>query len=184
MGSERGGKWKRRRLGMVHVYTGDGKGKTTAALGLGLRAVGHGYRVVVVQFMKGDLVYGEQKAARRIKGFEIRQFGRREFVDRDRPARVDVEWARKGMEYARRVLTDGKHDVVILDELNVALDWKLVTLGEVLALIKAKSPRTELVITGRYAHPQVMELADYVTEMREVSHPFQRGFLCARGVDR
>jgi len=184
MGGTRGQKWKRRKLGMVHVYTGDGKGKTTAALGLGLRAVGHGYRVVVVQFMKGQLVYGEQKAARNIKGFEIRQFGRKDFVDRDNPARVDREWASKGLEYARNVLTDGKHDVVILDELNVALDWKLVTLEDVLALIRNKAPQTELVITGRYAHPQVMELADYVTEMREVSHPFRKGFLCAKGVDR
>ena len=178
------GKWKHRKLGLVHVYTGDGKGKTTAALGLGLRAVGHGYKVVVVQFMKGDLVYGEQKAARSLPGFEIRQFGRRAFVDRDHPAKVDRDWARKGMEYARKVLTDGKHDIVILDELNVALDWKLVTLEDVLGLIRDKSPRTELVLTGRYAHPQVMELADYVTEMREVSHPFQKGYLCAKGVDR
>jgi len=169
---------------MVHVYTGDGKGKTTAALGLALRAVGHGYRVVVVQFMKGDLVYGEQKAARRIEGLEIRQFGRKEFVDRKNPANVDRDLARKGLEYARRVLTDGKHDVVILDELNVALDWKLVTLEEVLSLIREKAPGTELVITGRYARPQVMELADYVTEMREISHPFRKGYLCAKGVDR
>jgi cob(I)alamin adenosyltransferase len=179
-----GGKWKRRRLGMVHVYTGDGKGKTTAAMGLGLRAVGHGYRVVVVQFMKGDLVYGEQKAARSLPLFEIRQFGRKEFVDRDHPAKVDREWARKGLEFARKVLTDGKHDVVILDELNVALDWKLLALEDVLGLIRGKSPSTELIITGRYAHPQVMELADYVTEMREVAHPFQKGYLCAKGVDR
>ena len=184
MGGIPGGKWKRRKLGMVHVYTGDGKGKTTAALGLALRAVGHGFRVVVVQFMKGNLVYGEQKAARKIRNFEIRQFGRRAFVDRDNPARVDREWARKGLEFARKVLSDGKHDLVILDELNVALDWKLVTLGEVLDLIRGKAPGTELVITGRYAHPQVMELADYVTEMREVAHPFRKGYLCARGVDR
>jgi cob(I)alamin adenosyltransferase len=184
MGGRPGGKWKRRKLGMVHVYTGDGKGKTTAAMGLGLRAAGHGFKVVVVQFMKGNLVYGEQRAVRSLPRFEIRQFGRKEFVDRDHPAKVDREWARKGLEFARKVLTDGKHDVVILDELNVALDWKLLALEDVLGLIRGKSPSTELVITGRYAHPQVMELADYVTEMREVAHPFQKGYLCAKGVDR
>jgi cob(I)alamin adenosyltransferase len=166
------------------VYTGDGKGKTTAALGLGLRAAGHGYNVVMVQFMKGNLVYGEQKAARSLPGFEIRQFGRRAFVDRDHPAKIDKDWARKGLAFARKVLTDGKHDVVILDELNVALDWKLVTLEDVLGLIRDRAPRTELVITGRYAHPQVMELADYVTEMREVAHPYQKGWLGVKGVDR
>jgi cob(I)alamin adenosyltransferase len=181
--SIKAGKWKHRKLGLVHVYTGDGKGKTTAALGLGLRAVGHGFKVCMVQFMKGDLVYGEQMAARSIKGFEIRQFGRKEFVDKDNPAKVDREWARKGLEFARKALTSGKYDIVILDELNVALDWKLVKLEDVLALIRDKAPRTELVITGRYAHPQVMELADYVTEMREISHPFQKGVLCAKGVD-
>jgi cob(I)alamin adenosyltransferase len=176
--------WKRRELGMVHVYTGDGKGKTTAALGLGLRAAGHGFRVCMIQFMKGNMVYGEQRAVRSLPNFEIRQFGRKQFVDRDRPARVDREWARRGLAFARRALTGGRYDIVILDELNVALDWKLVTLEEVLALVRGKAPRTELVITGRYAHPQVMELADYVTEMREISHPFQEGILCAKGVDR
>jgi len=168
---------------MVHVYTGDGKGKTTAALGLGLRAAGHGFRVCMVQFMKGNLVYGEQKAARSIPKFEIHQFGRKAFVDRDRPGKVDRELARKGLDFARLAVTGGNYDVVILDELNVALDWKLITLEDVLALIRDRAPMTELVITGRYASPQVMELADYVTDMREISHPFQKGFLSTKGVD-
>jgi cob(I)alamin adenosyltransferase len=169
---------------MVHVYTGDGKGKTTAALGLGLRASGHGFRVCMIQFMKGDLVYGEQKAVKRLPNFTIRQFGRKEFVDRDHPARVDREWARKGLAFARKALAEGSYDLVILDEINVALDWKLVSLEEVLALIRSRAPGTELVLTGRYAHPQIMEMADYVTEMREISHPFNRGYLSTRGVDR
>lgn len=168
---------------MVHVYTGDGKGKTTASLGLGLRAAGHGLRVCMVQFMKGNLVYGEQRAVKRLPNFEIRQFGRKQFVDRERPAKVDVEWARKGMEFARKALSGKRYDLVILDELNVALDWKLVTLEDVLSLIREKAPGTEVVITGRYAHPQVMELADYVTDMREISHPYNRGYLSMKGVD-
>jgi len=168
---------------MLHVYTGDGKGKTSAALGLGLRAAGHGYKVCMIQFMKGGLMYGEQKAVKHIPGFEIRQFGRKEFVDRDRPSRVDRELAAKGMAFARKVLAEGKYDIVILDELNVALDWKLVTLEEVLSLIRGRAPRTELVLTGRYAHPQVMEMADYVTEMREIAHPYRRGILSTKGVD-
>ena len=178
-----GGKWKRRKLGMLHVYTGDGKGKTSAALGLGLRAAGHGFRVCMIQFMKGGMSYGEQKAVRNLPGFEIRQFGRKEFVDRDNPSKLDKKLAAEGMAFARKVLSGGKHDVVILDEMNVALDWKLVTLEEVLALIRMRKPGTELVLTGRYAHPQIMEMADYVTEMREIAHPYNRGFLSTKGVD-
>ena len=178
-----GRRWKRRELGMVHVYTGDGKGKTTAALGPGLRAAGHGFRVCMIQFMKGNMVYGEQRAVKRLPNFVIRQFGRKQFVDRDRPARVDREWARKGLAFARKALGEGSYDLVILDEINVALDWKLVTLEEVLGLIRGRAPGTELVLTGRYAHPQVMETADYVTEMREISHPFHKGILSTKGVD-
>jgi cob(I)alamin adenosyltransferase len=168
---------------MVHVYTGDGKGKTTAALGLGLRASGHGLRVCMVQFMKGNLQYGEQRAVKKLPNFEIYQFGRKEFVSRRKPAKVDQEHARQGLRFAREILTSGEYDVVILDEVNVALDWKLVTLEEVLALIREKAPETELVLTGRYAHPQIMELADYVTEMREINHPYHRGFLSTKGVE-
>jgi cob(I)alamin adenosyltransferase len=168
---------------MLHVYTGDGKGKTSAALGLGLRAAGHGFRVCMIQFMKGGMCYGEQKAVRNVPGFQIRQFGRKQFVDRDNPGKIDRQWAAKGMAFARKVLSGGKHDVVILDEINVALDWKLVTLEEVLALIRMRRPGTELVLTGRYAHPQIMEMADYVTEMREIAHPYSRGFLSTKGVD-
>jgi cob(I)alamin adenosyltransferase len=177
------GKWKRRKLGMLHVYTGDGKGKTTAALGLGLRAAGHGFRVCMIQFMKGGMSYGEQKAVKKLPGFEIRQFGRKEFVDRDNPSKIDLRWAAKGMDFARKVLSEGKYDVVILDEINVALDWKLVTLEEVLSLVRLRRPGTELVLTGRYAHPQLMEMADYVTEMKMIAHPYDRGFLSTRGVD-
>ncbi|MGQ9582235.1 MAG: cob(I)yrinic acid a,c-diamide adenosyltransferase [Thermoplasmatota archaeon] len=177
------GKWRRRRLGMVHVYTGDGKGKTTAALGLGLRAAGHGLRVCLVQFMKGRNQYGEQRALRHLPNFEVHPFGRRGFVDRERPARADLALARRGLELARVVVTSGEYDLVILDELNVALDWGLVSLEDVLGLIRSRAPRTELVLTGRYAHPQVMELADYVTEMREISHPYQRGYLSLKGVE-
>jgi len=168
---------------MLHVYTGDGKGKTSAALGLGLRAAGHGFRVFMIQFMKGGMKYGEQKAVKNLPGFEIRQFGRKEFVDRDSPSKIDRRWAARGMAFARKVLTEGKYDVVILDEINVALDWKLVSLEEVLSLIRLRHPGTELVLTGRYAHPQVMEMADYVTEMREIAHPYHRGFLSTKGVD-
>ena len=168
---------------MLHVYTGDGKGKTSAALGLGLRAAGHGFRVCMIQFMKGGMKYGEQMSVKKLPGFEIRQFGRKEFVDRDNPGKIDLGWAAKGMDFARKVLAEGKYDVVILDEINVALDWKLVTLEDVLSLIRQRRPGTELVLTGRYAHPQVMEMADYVTEMREISHPYDRGFLSTKGVD-
>ncbi len=177
------GKWRRRKLGMVHVYTGDGKGKTTAALGLGLRAAGHGLRVCMVQFMKARNQYGEQRALRHLPNFEARQFGRRGFVSREGPSRADRALAGRGMDFARAVATSGEYDLVILDEINVALEWGLVSLADVLGLIRSKAPRTELVLTGRYAHPQVMELADYVTDMREISHPYQRGYLSLKGVE-
>ncbi|MEM4729046.1 MAG: cob(I)yrinic acid a,c-diamide adenosyltransferase [Thermoplasmata archaeon] len=177
------GEWRRRRLGMVHVYTGDGKGKTTAALGLGLRAVGHGLRVCMIQFMKGRNQYGEQRAVARLPNFELYQFGRRGFVRKGAPSKTDKALARRGLAFAREAVCSGRYDIVILDELNVALDWGLISLEDVLGLIRGKAPRTELVLTGRYAHPQVMELADYVTEMREIAHPYQKGYLCLKGVD-
>lgn len=171
------------RRGWVQVYTGEGKGKTTAALGLAMRAAGHGLRVYIVQFMKGWPDYGELKTVGGHPQITLRQFGRPEFVDPDKPEPVDREMAQEALREARRVLTSGSYDVVILDEVNVALKYGLIELRDVLALIEEKPKHLELVLTGRYAPPEVIERADLVTEMREVKHPYRIGIEGQEGIE-
>lgn len=169
--------------GLVEVYTGDGRGKTTAAIGLAFRAVGHGLRVHIIQFMKGDMGYGEVTSCLSHPLIEIEQFGRKEFVNLSEPSTVDVELAQRGMARAREVLSEGEADVVILDELNVAVGFGLVSVEEVLSLLDLRRPHVELLITGRMAPPELVDRADLVTEMREVKHPFSQGVLARKGVD-
>ncbi len=170
-------------MGLVHVYTGTGKGKTTAALGLGLRAHGIGLKVYMIQFMKGDIEYGEIASVRKLDGFEIEQFGRPDFVDKKNPEQIDIDFAQKAINKAREILTKSDYDVVILDEINVALEWNLIKLEDILDLIKIKPFKVELILTGRYAHPKIVELADYVTDMREVKHPFSKGIKSRDGIE-
>ncbi len=170
-------------LGMIHVYTGDGKGKTTASLGLGLRSAGHGYRVLMIQFMKGQINYGELEAVKNLPNFEIVQFGRAEFVDKDNPADVDVKLARDGLEHARKAMRERKYDVLILDEINVAVEWNLISVKEVLDLLETKPDHMEMVLTGRHAPQSFIDLADTVTEMKEVKHPFTKGVLARKGIE-
>jgi cob(I)alamin adenosyltransferase len=168
---------------MVQVYTGDGKGKTTAALGLALRALGHGLKVCMIQFMKGDPEYGELRAAPRLDGLTIRQFGRTDFVDRDQPAEEDISLARQGLEHAAAVMDSGDHDLLILDEINVAMDFGLVPVQAVLKLIENKPRRMELILTGRFAPRAVIEAADLVTEMREIKHYYRQGRTARDGIE-
>jgi cob(I)alamin adenosyltransferase len=174
---------KRLERGLVEVYTGNGRGKTTAAIGLAFRAAGHGLRVHIVQFMKGDESYGEYVSCKAHPLIEIEQFGRKEFVNPQEPSTVDVELARRGLDRAREVLTSGEADVVILDELNVALGFGLVELDDVLSLLDERPEHVELLITGRMAPRELLERADLVTEMVEVKHPFHQGVLAREGVD-
>ena len=171
------------RRGTVQVYTGDGKGKTTAALGLALRAAGHGFTIYVIQFMKGSPNYGELSSSSKLPGFVIEQMGRDEFVDRKNPASIDIDLARKGLSRAREVLIGGRHDVVILDELNVALDFGLVTLEDVLGLIEARPPHVELILTGRSAHPEVIKAADLVSEILNIKHHYNEGVEAREGIE-
>ncbi len=168
---------------MVHVYTGDGKGKTTAALGLALRALGHGLKVYLIQFMKGDPEYGELRAGRRLDGLTIRQFGRTDFVDRDHPAEEDLALARQGLEHAREIMAAGRCDLMILDEINVALDFGLVPVKSVLELIESKPHDMELILTGRSAPRPIIQAADLVTEMREIKHYYQQGRTARDGIE-
>lgn len=169
--------------GMIHVYTGDGKGKTTAALGLGMRAAGHGKKVLMVQFMKGRTNYGELESAKRVPGFCIVQFGRPDFVDRKNPDPRDIEGAGEALSYALEAAKLRSCDLLILDELNVALDFGLVSLGEVKDFLAEKPEEMEIVITGRNAHPDIIELADLVTEMREVRHYYRKGVQARQGIE-
>ncbi len=168
---------------MLEVYTGDGKGKTTAAFGLALRAIGHGWRVLIVQFMKGDSNYGEVKSAKSLPGLEVRQFGLKTFVQKGNPGPEDLELARKGLEFARKAIKSGEYQMVILDEVNVAVDYGLLPLADVLKIARECPREVELVFTGRGAKEEVIELADLVSEVKEVKHPYQRGVVNRVGID-
>ncbi len=172
--------WKDK-LGLVHVYTGNGKGKTTAAFGLAVRMLGSGGRVVILQFMKAPDVYGEQKKIKEC-GAVIESFGLPKFVH-GKPEPDDIEAARKALERAREVVSSGEWDLVILDEICVALGFKMLGVEEVKGLIENKAKNTEIVLTGRYCPEELFELADYVTEMKEIKHPYQRGTLARQGVE-
>jgi len=169
---------------MIHVYTGMGKGKTTAALGLAMRALGHGLKVYIIQFMKGNIRYGELETARQLSpNIVIKQMGRECFVDRDNPDKIDIELAQRAFQLAREILSGGTHDIVVLDEINVAVDYGLIPLDAVLALLDSKPHHVELILTGRYARQEVIQRADLVTEMCEVKHYYQEGIPSRKGID-
>jgi cob(I)alamin adenosyltransferase len=168
--------------GTIQLYTGDGKGKTTAALGAALRAVGHGKRVAMIQFMKGRL-YGEIEAARRLEGFTIEQHGRDEFVDSANPDPIDRELTAGGWRRAAELAREEGLDMLILDEINIAVAYGLVDLDAVLAFMRAKPPGLELILTGRYAPREMMDLADTVTEMKEIRHHYNRGVPARKGIE-
>jgi len=168
--------------GYIHVYTGPGKGKTTAALGLGLRAAGAGFKVHMVQFMKGRR-YSEIDAIENLSNFTLSQHGRDEFVSKENPEQVDIDMAQKGFAYAKDIIKNEKYDLVILDELNVAVDYHLIKLDDVIKLIEKKPERLEIVLTGRDAHPEIIKIADLVTEMLEIKHPYQQGVNARKGID-
>jgi len=169
----------------VHVYTGDCGGKTTSALGLCLRAVGQGYRVAVIQFMKGRKDIGEYKVRKRLAPFyEIKQFGRPGWVDLRNPSKKDIALAHEGLEYARK-LVKGKRkpDVLVLDEINIATAYGLLDVNEVLRFLDEVPENTWVVLTGRRAPAQFINRADYVTDFVEVKHPFAKGVPAHKGIE-
>jgi len=169
--------------GYCHVYTGNGKGKTTAAFGLALRAVGAGYRVYISQFVKG-MEYSELSAFRSLgDAVTVRQFGRGCFID-GAPVAEDIAAARKGLQEIKEVLASGRYQVVILDEANIATRYGLISVEELLDLITGKPDPVELVITGRDADPRVIEAADLVTEMKEIKHYYKKGVQARKGIER
>jgi cob(I)alamin adenosyltransferase len=169
--------------GLIQVYTGDGKGKTTCALGLALRMVGQGFKVAMVQFLKGRET-GESRAAMRLApDMTLRYFGRPGLVNLKSPAPEDLARVREAWDLARRVIEAGAHDLVILDEINLALAHGLIPLQEALTLLKRRPPWVEVVLTGRRPPQELLALADLVTEMQPVKHYYQAGVRARRGIE-
>jgi cob(I)alamin adenosyltransferase len=172
--------------GLVIVYTGDGKGKTTAALGMALRAAGHGMKVLIIQFIKSYKRYGELKFVRKYDcGIEIKTMGRGYVKMKGDVYSFEehVKAAKKTLEFAREQIQAGKYDIIVLDEINIALDKKLLTVGEVTDLIGQKPPELHLVLTGRNAHKKLIQLADLVSEVKEIKHPFRKGIPAQKGIE-
>lgn len=168
--------------GLVQIYTGDGKGKTTAAFGLALRALGHGKKVAVIQFMKPG-GSGETRIFSALEGAALSSFGRRGFVDMKAPRDEDFRQARLAMIRAREIAAAGETDLLVLDEINNALHFRLLDCADVLNFIGEKPAAMELVLTGRNAPEALVDAADLVTEMKEIKHPWQKGIPAREGID-
>ena len=169
------------REGKVQLYTGDGKGKTTAAVGQAIRALGHGHRVLLVQFLKGR-PSGEVKILGEMKNVTVERFGSSKFVC-GKPTPEDTELAKKGFERAREAVLSGDYELVILDEINLLIDYNMIDVSQVVDLIKKRPKGVELILTGRNAHPRIVDAADLVSEIRDVKHYYERGIAARPGVE-
>jgi cob(I)alamin adenosyltransferase len=172
--------------GLVHIITGKGRGKTTSAIGLGLRAVGHGLKVYMVQFIKSEKEgkeHGEIKSIKKFRNFKVAQFGSGKLVSHSTPTNTDFELAKKGFEHAKEIIKSGKYDMVILDEIWVAFHHKLIELSEIIDLMKNKPEHIELVLTGRHAPEEAYEYADYVSEIEKIKHPYSKGLKARLGIE-
>ncbi len=170
------------RKGYIQVYTGDGKGKTTAALGLALRAAGAGLKVFIGQFIKKRRC-SEHKALERFGDLlTVRQYGTG-FIKGKKPASSAIASAKKGLKDVKKALLSGQYDMVILDEVNIAVHYGLISADDVLELLDEKPPETEVIITGRYADEKLIKKADLVTEMREIKHYFKQGVKARKGIE-
>ncbi len=167
--------------GYIHVYTGNGKGKTTAALGLALRAICAGKKVFIGQFIKG-MEYSELKSVDYLPNLVIEQFGRDCFIYKD-PEEEDFRLAKAGLDKCRNILKEGNYDIVILDELNIAIYYNLFTVEEAIEAIKERAPHMEVIITGRYAEEEIIQIADLVTEMEEIKHYYNNGVEARKGIE-
>ena len=171
------------RKGLVEVFTGSGKGKTSAAMGVVLRALGHDLRVCIIFFMKGNYPYGEKKTLAHFPNVTLSIFGGLGFVDPRNVKEEDKREARKALEAGREAVMSGKYDLVVLDEVNVAVAWKLVELEDVIKLIEDKPEPVELILTGRYADTKLVRIADLVTEMVAIKHPYDEGVEARAGFE-
>lgn len=172
--------------GLVIVYTGKGKGKTTAALGIALRAVGYKKKICMIQFIKGSWHYGEMHSSKKLEPeFEMIAVGKGfvGILDDKSPKEDHKETAKEAIRISKEKIRSGAYDIVILDEINYAVNLELISIKEVMELIESKPSETDLVLTGNYAKKEIIERADLVTEMKEIKHPFQLGIKAKKGID-
>lgn len=172
--------------GLVIVYTGKGKGKTTAALGMALRAIGHNYKICMIQFIKGSWHYGEMSSSKRLEpDFELTAVGKGfvGILDDKTPKEIHQKIAKEAIQIAKEKILSEKYNIIILDEINYAVNLGLVELADVLDLIKNKPQSVTLVLTGNHVRQEIIDAADLVTEMKEIKHPFQRGIRAKKGID-
>lgn len=168
---------------MLQVYTGTGKGKTTAALGVALRASGYGMTTLMLSFLKDDPAYGEARACASLPWFTLRQVGRDAFVNFRNPDPVDVKMCRDGWEQAKKAICAHEADIIILDELNIVLATQLLPTEEVVGFLKEHKNELEIITTGRGAPEELVKAADLVTDMSEVKHYFHKGVSSRNGID-
>jgi cob(I)alamin adenosyltransferase len=169
--------------GFIQVYTGNGKGKTTAALGLAMRAVGAGYKVYIGQFLKGQK-YSELVALKRFKDLiVIEQFGKKSFII-TKPSKNDIVMAKDAFKKIQTIISHGKFSIVILDEINCALKLNLINVKDVVKVLLEKPQHVEIVLTGRDAPKEIIKIADLVTEMKEIKHYYYKGIIARKGIER
>jgi len=172
--------------GLIIVYTGKGKGKTTAALGIALRATGYDKKICMIQFIKGSWHYGEMDSSKRLEPeFEMVTIGKGfvGIIDDKSPREDHEEIAEEAIKVSNKKIQSGKYDIIILDEINYAVNLGLISVDDVLKLIKAKPDNLDLVLTGNHVKDEIIEIADLVTEMKEIKHPFQKGIKAKKGID-
>ena len=172
--------------GLVIVYTGGGKGKTTAALGMALRAVGYGHKVCMIQFIKGSWHYGEMDSSKKLAPeFELVAIGIGfvGILDDTSPKEDHEKYAEEAIKICKDKILSEKYDLIILDEINYAVNLGLINIKSVMDLIKLKPKKLDLVLTGNHAKEEILKLADLVTEMKEIKHPFQSGIKAKKGID-
>ena len=168
---------------MLQVYTGTGKGKTTAALGVALRASGYGMKTLMLSFLKDDPEYGEARAAKSLPWFTLRQVGRDAFVNFRNPDPIDLKMCRDGWEQAKRSIAEDEADIIILDELNIVLAANMLPTSEIIDFLREHKGAVEIITTGRGAPEELIKIADLVTDMSEVKHYFHKGVSSRNGID-
>jgi cob(I)alamin adenosyltransferase len=173
----------KKELGLVQVYTGNGKGKTTASLGLALRAMGTGLNVGMVQFMKSERPDGEYRMAGILDNFTMVSFGPKHFLDPGKLTDEDRREAYNAFNTAKEMIYSGKYDLFIMDEINTAMGWNLIDAKDVMKMLNGRPENIEIVMTGRYVPDEIIEFADLVTEMRMIKHPFEKGIGARKGIE-
>lgn len=178
----RAGATRQKKKGLIIVNTGNGKGKTTAALGVALRACGYGMKVMMIQFFKGKWKYGELRSAPKLGTFDIQPMGHG-FTWESKDIEIDKRMIREAWKATQEKILSGKYEIVILDEINYAMGYGFLPVEEIVEFLKSKPAMLHVILTGRNAKPEVVEIADLVTEMKEVKHPFQQGICAQKGIE-